>query len=211
MKKIIFFAVLFSALLHSFIGCEQKPSSVHEAFFGVIRYSEGAGRLVVYIPEHGDVEIPENEGCCSCFDGHEPNEAYNYRLKVGDLVKINFKYEKAWDDDGVKIMESYPARFDRKAGHIEALRENISFEKGESGYVHSFMQTDETGDSDIGDTLYFILHGGYDGKAFRKLYAEGTITDIKDGIITVSLTIIDKECDFLKNYTSMSIEASYEK
>ena len=38
---------------------------------------------MVYIPKYGEVEISENDGCCSCFDGYEPNDDHTYQLKAG--------------------------------------------------------------------------------------------------------------------------------
>ena len=197
---------LFSCLL----GCHEINQYEHEAFYGVVKFSEEADRTIIYIPSIGDVEIPENEGCCSCFDGHEPNEDYSYQLKSGDLVKINFSYEKSWDDNGVKIMESYPARFDRASGIIEVLREYISFGKDENGYVFSFPTTDQIENAEIGDTLYFVYHEGENGQDSTYLYATGEITDTEYGITTVRLSIIKEESVFLKKYSCMSVELNWE-
>lgn len=210
MKKILSLVLSILIILFCSVGCREEDKYNHEQFFGVVRFSEESNQLVVYIPKFGDVAIPANEGCCSCFDGHEPNDDYTYQLKVGDLIKINFKYAKSWDDNSVKIMESYPAKFDRKAGQIEALRENISFGKTDAGYELSFPSTAEIESAEIGDTLYFIQHGGYDGRAYKKLYASGEITEKTDGIITVVLTIHEGETEFLEYYTSMSIELTWE-
>ena len=189
MKKTIALALAVVALLCCLVGCSEGDKYNRERFYGVVRFSEEMERLVVYIPSIGDVEIPESEGCCSCFDGHEENDDKNYQLKAGDLVSINFRYEKSWDDYGVQIMELYPARFDRKAHLIEAMRENISFAKVDAGYELSFPSTAEIVGAEIGDTLYFVQHGGYDGRAYMKLYASGEIIAKSDGIITVILTI----------------------
>ena len=211
LKRFLYSILTVIMLLFCFVGCVEADKYNREQFYGVVRFSEECERLVVYIQGIGDVEIPDNEGICACFDGHGPNEDKSYRLKDGDLIKINFKYEKSWDDHGVAIMESYPARFDRKAGLIEALREGIGFEKVDSGYVFSFPSSDQTVDMAVGDTVYFVLHGGYNGRAYKKLCAEGMITETRDGIITVALTIHDEENKFLENYPSMSIERSWEE
>ena len=176
MKKLLALALAVVVLLCCLVGCSEGDKYNRERFYGVVRFSEESNQLVVYIPSVGDVAIPESEGCCSCFDGHEENDDKNYQLKVGDLVAINFRYEKGWDDNSVKIMESYPARFDRKAHLIEALKENISFAKTDVGYVLSFPSTDEIDSAEIGDTLYFVQHGGENGRAYKRLYAEGEIT-----------------------------------
>jgi hypothetical protein len=209
MKKLLALALVVVALVCCLIGCSKGDKYNRERFYGVVRFSEESNQLVVYIPSVGDVAIPESEGCCSCFDGHEENDEQNYHLKAGDLVSINFRYEKSWDDNSVQIMESYPCRFDRKAHLIEALKENISFAKIDGGYVLSFPSTAEIEIAEIGDTLYFIQHGGYDGRAYQKLYASGEITAKADGIITVVLLIPEGESEFLNYYNEMTVELTW--
>ena len=206
MKKVLALLLALVAFSCSLVGCSEGHKYNRERFYGVVHFSESCNRLVIYIPNIGDVEIPESEGYCSCFDGHEENDGSAYTLKNGDLVSINFRYEKSWDDNSVAIMESYPARFDRKAHLIEALAENISFDKTEDGYVLSFPKTEEAAGVKIGDSLYFIYHEGKNGFDTMRLYATGEVTEITDGIITVALTIHGEESEFLAKYTSMSIE-----
>lgn len=211
MKKLLTFSLALFALLFCLCGCNDGNKYNHEQFYGVVRFSEECNRLVVYIPKYGEIEIPENEGCCSCFDGHEENDNHTYQLKIGDLVKINFKYEKSWDDNGVQIMESYPAKFDRKAGLIEVLEENIFFGKTDTGYELSFPSTSEIESAEIGDTLYFVQHGGKNGRSYKKLYANGKIIAKADGIITVALTIPEGETEFLNYYNEMSVDLTWDK
>ena len=210
MKKLIALGFTMIVLLCCLVGCSEGNKYTRERFYGVVRFSEESNQLVVYIPSIGDVEIPESEGCCSCFDGHVENDDKNYQLKAGDLVSINFRYEKSWDDHGVQIMETYPGKFDRKAHLIEALKENITFAKTDDGYVLSFPSNTEIDGTVIGDTLYFIQHGGENGRAYKKLYAEGVITAKADGIITVALTIHESETEFLNYYNEMTIELMWE-
>ena len=209
MKKVMALALAVIALLGCLVGCREGDKYIRERFYGVVRFSEECNQLVVYIPSVGDVAIPESEEYCSCFDGHEENDDKNYQLKVGDLVSINFRYEKSWDDNSVQIMESYPGRFDRKAHLIEALEENISFAKTDCGYVLSFPSTAEIDSAEIGDILYFIQNGGENGRAYKKLYAEGVITAKSNDIITVTLTILEGETEFLNYYNEMSIELTW--
>ena len=209
MKKLLALALAVVALLCCLVGCSEGDKYNRERFYGVVRFSEESNQLVVYIPSIGDVASPESEGCCSCFYGHEENDDKTYQLKVGDLVSINFRYEKSWDDNSVKIMESYPGRFDRKAHLIEALKENISFVKTDSGYVLSFPSTAEIDSAEIGDTLYFVQHGGENGRAYKKLYARGEITAKADGIITVVLSIPEGESEFLNYYNEMTVELTW--
>ena len=211
MKKLIALVLAVAAILCYLVGCGRGDKYNRERFYGVVRFLEENNQLVIYIPSIGDVAIPQSEGCCSCFDGHEENDDKNYQLKVGDLVAINFRYEKSWDDNSVKIMESYPGRFDRKAHLIEALMENISFEKVDGAYILSFPSNGETDNAEIGDTLYFIQHGGENGRAYKKLYAEGVITAKADGIITVNLSIHEGEAEFLNYFNEMTVELSWEK
>ena len=209
MKKLLALALAVVVLLCCLAGCSEGDKYNRERFYGVVRFSEESKQLIVYIPSIGDVAIPESERCCSCFDGHEENDEQNYQLKAGDLVSINFRYEKSWDDHGVQIMETYPGKFDRNAHLIEALKENITFAKTDDGYVLSFPSTAEIDSAEIGDTLYFIQHGGENGRAYQKLYASGEITAKADGIITVVLTIPEGETEFLNYYNGMTVELTW--
>ena len=209
MKKILSLLLAFTLLLFCFVGCGKVDKYNRECFYGVVRFLEESNQLVIYIPSIGDVTIPESDGCCSCFDECEENEEKTYQLKAGDLVAIHFRYEKSWDENSVKIMEIYPAKFDRRAHLIEALQENISFGKTDEGYILSFPSTDEIDSAEIGDTLYFIQHGGENGRAYKKLYASGEITAKADGIITVALTILEKETEFLNYFNKMTVELAW--
>ena len=211
MKKLLALAVAVVALLCCLVGCREGDKYNRERFYGVVRFSEESNQLIVYIPSIGDVVIPESDRYCSCFDGHEENGDKTYQLKEGDLIAINFRYKKSWDDNSVKIMETYPAKFDRKAHLIEVLKENISFGKNDVGYVLSFPSTAEIESAEIGDTLYFIQHGGENGRAYKKLYASGKITAKTDGIITVALTIPEGETEFLNYFNEMTVELTWEK
>ena len=210
MRKFSALILAFVILLCCLVSCSSRGT--HDVFCGVVRFSEECDRLVVYIPKYGEVEIPESEACVSPFDKYSPGDSEDgsYQFKPGDLVVIYFRLEKSWDEHGVAIMETYPARFDRKAERIEVLRENVAFDKNESGYVLSFPSTAEIEGAEIGDTLYFVQHGGENGRAYKKLYATGEITEKADGIITVTLTIPEGETEFLDYYTRMTVELTWE-
>ena len=210
MKKIKLFAFLIICLLSitALISC-QKDEYSYESFYGVVNWSDACERLVVYISDIGDVEIPSSEKSVASFDGHEPNESSAYRLKEGDLIVIRFKYKKAWDDDGVRIMESYPARFDRSADSIEAIAENIKFGKSDNGYELSFP-TSDAANFKKGDKISFFFNGGKNGVAYKQLIAEGTVNDATQKNLSVSLSIIIPEKDFLEKFTQLSIEPSIE-
>lgn len=210
MRKFAALILAFVLLLRCLVSCSSRDT--HDVFCGVVRFSEECDRLVVYIPQYGEVEIPESEECVSPFDKYTPDdiEDCSYQLKHGDLVVIYFRLEKSWDEHGVAIMETYPARFDRKAERIEVLRENIAFDKNESGYVLSFPSTAEIEGAGIGDTVYFVQHGGENGRAYKKLHATGEITEKADGMITVALTIPEGEAEFLDYYTRMTVELTWE-
>ena len=214
MKKTI--SIILSSLLMfcmgiSLFGCGIGNKFNHERFYGVVCFSEECNQLVVYIPKVGDVSIPDCDRCVSPFDEYEDGEAKNdqYSLKAGDYVVINFRYEKSWDENSVKVMEMYPAKFDRRADSIEVLQENISFRKTDSGYEFSFPSTAETESAELGDTLYFVQNGGENGVAYKKLYAEGVINSKADGIITVILTMPEGETEFLDYYNTMTIELTW--
>lgn len=203
-NKIFSFIAICILCITTLISCKKDEYS-YESFYGVIKWSEECERLVVYIPDIGDIEIPSSERTVAGFDGYGPNENYEYELKEGDLVAISFKYRKAWDDDGVRIMESYPARFDRTASSIEALAENIKFEKTDGGYELSFFMKDED-NFKKDDKIYFYFHGGKNGAAYKQLIAEGTVIDVTQKRLTASLSIIIPEKEFLEKFTSISIE-----
>lgn len=190
------------------IGC-QGDGYARERFYGVVQFSEELERMVIYVPEIGDVEIPEHERCTAGFDGHEKNEDDSYTLKVGDFVAIHFKYKMGWDENSVKIMECYPARFDRKASAIEALMENIAFKKVENGYTFSFAPNEEIKALSVGDTVYFVHHGGKNGVAFRGLLAEGILTQLTESTATVRLTLRVSEKEFFEKLTSIHAESTW--
>ena len=106
-------------------------------------------------------------------------------------------------------MEMYPAKFDRRADSIEVLQENVSFGKTDNGYELSFPSTAELESAELGDTLYFVQHGGENGRAYKKLYAEGFIISKSDGIIAVVLTILEGETEFLDYYNTMTVEFTW--
>lgn len=209
-KKHIIIIVLVVGSILALVGYQGDGYS-RERFYGVVRWSEECNQLVVYIPEVGEVEIPDCDSCWADFDGYEENEDDSYQLKAGDFVVINFKYKKSWKENSVKIMESYPARFDRKASSIDALNENIWYEKIDSGYQLSFSSSDQTLDFNIGDTIYFVYHGGENGVAYQQLVADGIVSDITDEKVTVNLNILNSEKEFFEKFVSITIEKSWGK
>ena len=212
LKKLLTIGLSFLLMLCmgiSLFGCSVGDKFNRERFYGVVRFSEECNQLVVYIPKVGDVEIPEHTRCVSLLDEYEEAENHQCRLKAGDYVVINFRYEKSWDENSVKVMEMYPAKFDRRADSIEVLQENISFGKTDGGYEFSFPSTAETESAELGDTLYFVQNGGKNGVAYKKLYAEGVITSKSDGMIAVALTIPEGETEFLKYYNTMTVELTW--
>ena len=197
--------ILFALCLTALIGCESDEYR-YEKFYGVVKWSEVSNQNVVYIPEIGDVTIPSAKKCLAGFDGYEESENTSYEPKVGDLVAINFKYEKSWDDNSVKILESYPAQFDRSADVIEALMENVGFEKTDSGYILSLLHSDKTRALTVGDSVALIQHktsGSFD-KA--EIAAEGKVIELTDIGITIKLDNIVSERDFLETLLSVTIK-----
>lgn len=200
--------ILLSVLcLLAMLGCHYDGYR-REQYYGVVRFSSEVGRLVVYIPDVGEVEIPQSEHCYAGFDGYGENENDAYVLKDGDFVSIGFKYKRSFDDHGVKIEGVYPARFDRSANTIEALWENITFEKADGGYRFSFVDAEAERFRE-GDAIYFVSHGGENGRAFRRLVADGTVTEITGQRITVYLKALKSETDFFKNLPSVTAEREW--
>ena len=212
MKKFKLFALALALVLclASFFGCGEDDHA-HESFYGVVRYSEYCSSLVVYIPDIGEVAIPEYERSYAGFDGYEENEDAAYELKDGDLVSISFEYEKSWDDGSVKILKTSPGMFDRKASVIEALKENVFFDKTEAGYILSLgtndrMVSEQIDTQSVDGKIYFVYHSSYNGRDRMVLLAEGTVMDITKEKLTVVLTIHDDEESFLEKLTSSTLE-----
>ena len=210
-KKGVFAFLLLVCLCASLLcGCGITGDGYRrERFFGVVRFSEACDRLVVYLPEIGEAEIPECDECIAGFDGYEENESTSYVLKEGDFVSIGFKYKRAWDDEGVSLMECYPARFDRKASSIEALREEVAFEKTEDGYRFSCVLSQTAPSFAEGDALCIVYHGGENGRAFRQLIAEGGIEECTGRRIFSTLTLEVSEKEFFEKYVSASAEKAF--
>ena len=62
MKKIIALTLVTVIFLFCLSGCRTSKKDVHETFYGVARFSKIINGLIVYIPEYGEVMIPENDG-----------------------------------------------------------------------------------------------------------------------------------------------------
>ena len=200
--------ILICITLFFFVGCNiqiENNEYEYEQFYGVVRYSEQLNTIVVYNPCFGEVEIPDSDKISAFNDGEE----VSYQLKHGDLINISFKYKKSYDDSGVSIMETYPARFDRKAYSITLLQENIEFDKKDQGYTFSFPATHEIESKEVGENLYFLRHKGYNGAMSLGLYATGVITAKTNGIFTVDLTFSDDANKFLDYYDNMYIEPEW--
>lgn len=212
MKKARSFALVLACLLclTALLGCEKEEKQ-HEKFYGTVRWLEDFHQLVVYIPGVGDVAIPESEKCIAGFDGHEENEDTSYELKAGDLIAINFTYDEHWDEHGVSIMESYPARFGMKASLIEALKENVFFMKVESGYELSFAQGDGDNTFAAGDDIYIVYHFGKGGVDGAQLLASGKITNVSDKMASARLGVIEDEKSFLEKLLSSTMEREWKE
>ena len=207
MKRILSLILILCALF-SLVGCTGDVTTF-QYYYGVIKYSDACKREVLYIPSLGDFEIPSCE-CVKSYFGETEEESDGYQLKVGDLVRVTFKLE-GYSDAGVEILESYPARFGRAAYSIDALKEGISYEVAEGEYILSFPETEDIRSTEVGDTLYFVLRGGKDGRAFVQLYAEGEITEKQDGKVTVTLSVRESPELFLEFYNKMELRLSWEQ
>ena len=208
MKKIYQFILIFLISIISFIACNipsfNKDKYNYEKYYGLVRFSEEHERLLIYIPNVGEVEIPEYDKIYGLNDNNE-EETNLYQLKNGDFVIINFKYEKSWDDNSVKIYETYPAKFDRKADYISVYKENISYYKNDNGYELAFPLENDL-EININDTLAFLeLKGDKNGLRVTKI-AEGTVLNINDNIITVSLNLLISEKDFFDKFKDVDID-----
>ncbi len=206
MKRLLALALLLTVALCCLFGCIGQPKYERETFYGVVKYAKDLERLLIYIPNLGDVEIPDCDTCRAGFDGYDENESNSYTLKAGDLVAIHFKYEKSWDDYGVSVMEMYPAKFDRKASTIEALAENIEFEKIDGGYVLSFPSKEASQEFSEGENVYFVNYSAQNGFDCRKTIAQGKVKKVLDERITVFINDLETPTDFLKYFTYLKLE-----
>ena len=212
MKKLYQVILIFLISIISFTACNissfNKDKYNYEKYYGLVRFSEEHERLLIYIPNVGEVEIPEYDKIYGLNDNNE-EETNLYQLKNGDFVIINFKYEKSWDDNSVKIYETYPAKFDRKADYISVYKENISYYKNDNGYELAFPLENDL-EININDTLAFLeLKGDKNGLRVTKI-AEGTVLSINDNIVTVSLNLLVDEKDFFNRFINVHVELNYD-
>ena len=209
MKKFYKFLLLILMIIVSFIACNTVPINnvSYATFYGLVRYNEEYEELFIYIPNVGDVEIPEYDKIYGIDEDSYDNNSY--QLKNGDYIVIGFKYVASWDDNSVKIYETYPAKFDRKADYISVYKENISFFKNDNGYELAFPLENDL-EININDTLAFLeLKGDKNGLRVTKI-AEGTVLSINDNIVTVSLNLLVDEKDFFNRFINVHVELNYD-
>lgn len=209
MKKIISLLFILSQLLLCLGGCATNQADTYLTYYGVMKYSPECKREVLYIPGYGDFELPECDNIKSYFD-ESTEELDGYSPKVGDLLRVTFKLEGG-SDTGVEILECYPSRFGRAAYSIDAIKEGIQYKATDEEYIFSFPETEDIRNTEVGDTLYFVIRGGSDGRAFVSLYAEGEIVEKHDGTVTVKLLMHSSPDEFLKRYTDMEVKLIWEQ
>ena len=209
MKKFYKFLLLILMIIVSFTACNTVPINnvSYATFYGLVRYNEEYEELFIYIPNVGDVEIPEYDKIYGIDEDSYDNNSY--QLKNGDYIVIGFKYVASWDDNSVKIYETYPAKFDRKADYISVYKENISYYKNDNGYELAFPLENDL-EININDTLAFLeLKGDKNGLKVTKI-AEGTVLSINDNIVTVSLNLLVDEKDFFNRFINVHVELNYD-
>lgn len=205
MKRLLALALMLISALCCLFGCVGQPKYEREVFYGVVKYSEDFERLLIYIPNLGDVDIPDCDNCSASF-GENKNTAYT--LEAGDLVVISFEYEKSWDEHGVSIMELYPARFDRKPNSIEAIAKNIEFEKIDGGYVLSFDSESDSKRFKTEDDVCFVNNNVQNASNNANVVARGMVKTTLGNRITIVLEDIESPSEFLKSFTSLKLEAT---
>ena len=199
-SRLIAILMICAFILLTLASCTLPDGYTREQFFGVVRMSESCGRLVIYIPELGDVDIPEYNRCYSSFSGDSESADADHQLREGDLILISFKYKRSWDDRGVAVRELYPAQFDRSADSISVLRENVSLEKTDGAYLLSFCSAEDAPNFAPGDQIYIIYQGGKDGRAYLECIGEGRVYDISEDRISVELADIPAPSEFLSKF-----------
>ncbi len=219
MKKLLSLMMCLMVFSCCFVGCYFYDCYYydyyydlfnHEWYYGVIQFSKDSNQLVFYNPKFGEVEIPESENeCTAYFYGYEEDERIRpYQLKVGDFVDIYFEWEKNEIDNSIKILDTNPAKFDKKAYRISAYKENIFFEKTDYGYAHSFPLTDEIETAEVGDTLYFLEYGGENGRGYIRSLIDGEIIAKTNDTVTVALIFDGDASWFFDKYISLKIETT---
>ena len=210
MKKLYQLIILVLISIISFTACNIVPFNkmIYETFYGLVRYSEEHKQLLIYIPDVGDVEIPEYEEIYRLKKNTEDNDN-SYKLKNGDLIVINFKYEKSYDDNSVKIMESYPGKFDRKADYIQVLKENISYGKNDNEYELSFPLEKDL-DIKVNDILAFLDYEGETGRVKVTKITEGTVLNTNKNMVTVSLNLLTSEKEFFEKFPYADVDLNFD-
>ena len=209
MKKFYQFLLLIFMIIVSFTACNTVHINnvTYATFYGLVRYNEEYEELFIYIPNVGDVEIPEYDKIYGIDEDSYDNNSY--QLKNGDYIVIGFKYVASWDDNSVKIYETYPAKFDRKADYISVYKENISYYKNDNGSELAFPLENDL-EININDTLAFLEYkGDKNGLRVTKI-AEGTVLSINDNIVTVSLNLLVDEKDFFNRFINVHVELNYD-
>ena len=191
---ILFLVMLFSMSLSScdYIFNLDKNTTV---YYGIVKETEFG--LYAEIPTIGLCEIPHAERIFSNFKDEPTQE--DYPLQDGNLICISFIRPKK----GVKVMKSHPAKFSETATQIAVLEEFLKLDNTENGIVLTQNNRKELFDCTIGDTIYFIDVGGYNGRAYVTLVCSGIITQINDEKVSMLLSLenySDKIVEFLSLY-----------
>ena len=189
MKKLLIL-LLFIILSISLFSCNpdidldagNKDGSV--TYYGVGTRIHELDNTCVYIPDIGDISIPELKS------GDAPV------LREGDLVRIYFE-----DGKYLQMLMCYPGRFAQSADEIEVKRAEVGFR-----YIDdAFYYTDnvKSGEAyEIGDEVSFVKM--LDNSLF--LYCSGTVTEVSAGRVTVRLSIESGAQDFLCELMADGIE-----
>jgi len=210
MKKLFKLVFIILICFISFTACNTIPlhKIIYVEYYGLVRYNEEFNQLLIYIPNIGDVEIPEYEKIYGLNDKYEDNDN-SYQLKNGDFIVIQFKHKNNWYENNVKIMESYPAKFDQKAYYIDVLKENISYNKNNNEYQLSFPLEKDL-EININDKIAFLDYEGENGRVKVTKIAEGIVLNINENIITVSLNLLISEKEFFENFPNSDIDLIFD-
>ena len=168
-------------------------------YAGIVRFEKFHGDLVVDIPSIGLCTIPKAKNIYY-LDG-------DTEIQSGDLITIKFDERKS----KMAVAESYPAQFVGTAEYISVEAKNLSLERTEQGFLFSQPNENTADDAVESELYYFIENGGYNGQAYKKLFATAEIVEITETTTTMKLQFneVDNLENFLRYYPSLEQSSSW--
>ena len=179
MKRVLLLILTF-ALVAALSSCDVPRDGNEDegdfvSFYGVAVPVGGLDNVCVYIPDMGEVYLPETE------DGKSP------AVEVGDIVRITFDAKEE-----LQMMMSYPGRFAQKARSIEIKSLPYEFRYLDGAFYFAFTAVDRVyreGDE-------FVFYKSESGESVE--YCTGRVTAVVGTKTDVRLSIESGAQDFLR-------------